>query len=473
MTTSSDESIRHQIHELYRTEDINLIQSKLPEIAQAVTSTRLGIANLIDYQLLISRLEGSWDFAQKYQFKYHPLLSSLGSNAYLQKSFLALEVVSMLQQATNAFEREERDKIYRMFRQPLIDTIIFSIRRSDDTKCEDGTLLRLQLLQIYKEYYGSLPPEDYHSIFYEALLFADANVLRELVIGELSLQLVNGVQESYEISEESKRLAVELFASYADTTGVAKLWTNRPFNSYEMGLVSECSYSTSSMLDIVQQAAKNMTLKLHTKDFDHLVGKIKSDLLWTALQRRRLEKDPPDTRRRKLNLQRVDISGFAAKHITSLFPLMKDEVQKLFINVFLKALTGLTNTTGVIHGYTLTPLSKTNTETLEILLHSCARGSGSPLPAIEIQRFIETRDDLGSERTMKWFLKATRDIKWIGEDGESTEYDKSKLNSHEPMKTDKYGEEDAATLARFFRSSTSKSSTPELKSAISISTETR
>ncbi|ODV76474.1 uncharacterized protein CYBJADRAFT_165752 [Cyberlindnera jadinii NRRL Y-1542] len=457
---SSIKSLSKELYRLNALQDPRRVEDELPRISKnIITSKRIDQLTLLNYQTLVSKVsrKRNWSLLQKYEWELAPLLNNLGQNGYLQKSGYVLEVVSILEHITNDCDTESRSKILKTFRQPLLDTICFSIRLQDDTRCHDGELLRLWLLQVFSAYYGSLPPEDYHTIFYSAVLAGDAVTLKELVTGELSVNIVAGERQNFDISEEAAKRSVEIFAQRADISSIAKIWNNRPFTSYEVGLVTECASSIKDKLAVMDIAVHDNDLQLVPEDFDHLVDSISADLHTNALNRRNLTPDSSDSRKRKLNLQRVDITRFAETHFDDQFAKKDQRVKRVFVDSFLKALTSLSNTTGVVHGFTLIPGDVINIDIFNTLLHSCARGAGSPLTAMAIKKYMESVS-MESELSTKWFYQATKAIEWIDTDGKPVDYTPGITNKHNPYKGNKYDKADAATLTRFFNNHLSQTS---------------
>lgn len=444
---STLEAANVAIEEAYNDDNPRNALHKLHGISYFICRNRPSMATLLNYQLVVRKLHKQRTFAPQdiFPLTLAPFLQKFGDANYLQKSEIALETIDFI----NSLEGEEmheelREKVLRQFRHSFVGVIQQAVMASDDTKHQDGPSLKTALLKEYYRLYGSLPVEDYHSILQTSLDAGDYVSLKQLATGDLSTQMVDGQLMPYTVSDTSRRMAVELLARYRDVHGIAKLWTNRSFTSYEVSIVADCCSTIEEKLEIMEVAMeKNEDLQLQVGDFDHIVDDIILSLNQTSRTRRKLQNDATDERSRKLNIHRVDISKFAERYITSDFLGYSSQVQMVFFNAFLKALTSVTNSTGVIHGLTLIPLRLVNTDLKETVMHSCARGHGSPLCATVIYNHI----DHPSAQAEKWFNRATTIV--------HGRYSEAKTS-----RSDLYDKNDAATLNRYFSSSLNAEDTP-------------
>lgn len=378
------------IHELYS--DQERLWKRIPDIANNISYEESPtMTELVQYRLLTEKLDdNALSHEQLFRWKLNPLICNLGQRGYIERSILIDETIQLIRSMR---ELPPRSVILKMFRQPFLETIVDGIRRQDDSLTEGALLSRVYRIRVFQRLYGELRIEDYHTLFNECLTYGDQTVLRELVV------LSDSAGDSYEISEESKRLAVELFARAGDIESTAILWTYKELSSLEISLVAECSEAISDKLDIIQLAPDDTVLSI--MDFDHLVEAVKVEMLASTVARRDIEID--SQRRLRINLQRVDINNFWGKHIDNEFQKYDDRVKQLFYEAVLKALVQLTNNTGMVHAFTKLQIKDVNKSMLETLMFAAIRGAGARPVAESVKRFIDQDPSRGSGKIVKMY----------------------------------------------------------------------
>ncbi|KAH3672124.1 hypothetical protein WICMUC_004439 [Wickerhamomyces mucosus] len=363
---------------------------ELEELSFLLLSSKVDFRSIINYKLLVKDLETKGYFEDKpiwfvYLTRFKILISTCKQETYLMRvsNFFSLTKI-----INNPQDEEGFDALKKLMLPDLIDTIQQAIQVDDQEYV--GPLLSF----CFKNF-GRLSSENYNTLFHAALINSNEQALHQLW-REVSPNLLN-TENGLVLQASAKNGEYELLARLLKPDEITE--------SYNISLIVQSfarSLSTKDVFSLLVNLSP-LSIQFNSKDFDFIVEKIESELISLSLERKQRipDKQQLEKKPRKIFIQRIDIFSFFQNNYAQ---IENDDLKIFFMNLFLKALSNITNTTGVLYGYTLNKEKLDNFETFEILFHCCSKGNDSSLRAFDLFKLTQLENMRLSQRSFEFLL---------------------------------------------------------------------
>lgn len=362
----------------------------LEHIAEELITTTPDFRTIINYKTLIETLEDTGYFANAtiwhiYITYYRPFIKTAKKEHYNMRVTKFLEVLQFIadKELTGVLKEGELHQLKQLLYPDLVDTIKYAISMGDLEFIDD-------LLDVIRLQYESLHTEDWHTFLITALESSNDHVVKRLVFGDFSY-------ERPTMSTSEEELVKTQLANSGLGEELSKLWKpNTIMKSYDASLLIQAfnELDLKDSFELLRLLTPFIESPVFTKDFKFITDRIIKDLETNSIQRKKfIERDPKSFRKHsKLNIQKIDIEQTLSSYGILRSTSINNISHSLFANLFLMAVSSITNNTGVIYSYTKIPRLLLNEESFEILFNSCAKGDGNQLRSLELFKFAT--DDL-------------------------------------------------------------------------------